>query len=205
MKIFDPHIHMTSRTTDDYEAMAAAGIVAHRRAGLLARPAAHARRQLRRLLQQSLLGWERFRAIAVRHPALLHDRPQPEGSEQPEARRRRAGAAAALSREGRRRRRRRDRLRRSDRRRGDVLRAAARARARIRPAGPDPHAASRQEARHRSARSTLVRDAGFPEERVLIDHNNEETLPIVLDDRVLGRPLDLSEHQDGRARAWRRW
>ena len=27
MKIFDPHVHMTSRTTDDYEAMAAAGVV----------------------------------------------------------------------------------------------------------------------------------------------------------------------------------
>ena len=25
MRIFDPHIHMTSRTTDDYEAMADAG------------------------------------------------------------------------------------------------------------------------------------------------------------------------------------
>ena len=28
MKLFDPHIHMTSRTTDDYAAMAAAGIAA---------------------------------------------------------------------------------------------------------------------------------------------------------------------------------
>jgi len=28
MKFIDPHIHMTSRTTDDYEAMAAAGVVA---------------------------------------------------------------------------------------------------------------------------------------------------------------------------------
>ena len=28
MRLFDPHIHMTSRTTDDYQAMAAAGIVA---------------------------------------------------------------------------------------------------------------------------------------------------------------------------------
>ena len=28
MKMFDPHIHMTSRTTDDYQAMAAAGIAA---------------------------------------------------------------------------------------------------------------------------------------------------------------------------------
>lgn len=26
MRIFDPHVHMTSRTTDDYEAMAAAGV-----------------------------------------------------------------------------------------------------------------------------------------------------------------------------------
>src|SRR5215207_3588132 len=26
MRLFDPHIHMTSRTTDDYQAMAAAGI-----------------------------------------------------------------------------------------------------------------------------------------------------------------------------------
>jgi len=26
MRFFDPHIHMTSRTTDDYEAMAAAGV-----------------------------------------------------------------------------------------------------------------------------------------------------------------------------------
>jgi uncharacterized protein len=28
MRIIDPHVHMTSRTTDDYEAMAAAGVVA---------------------------------------------------------------------------------------------------------------------------------------------------------------------------------
>ena len=27
MKFFDPHVHMTSRTTDDYQAMADAGIV----------------------------------------------------------------------------------------------------------------------------------------------------------------------------------
>ena len=30
MKYFDPHIHMTSRTTDDYQAMADAGIAAMR-------------------------------------------------------------------------------------------------------------------------------------------------------------------------------
>ena len=27
MRFFDPHVHMTSRTTDDYEAMADAGVV----------------------------------------------------------------------------------------------------------------------------------------------------------------------------------
>jgi predicted metal-dependent TIM-barrel fold hydrolase len=30
MRLFDPHIHMTSRTTDDYQAVAAAGIAALR-------------------------------------------------------------------------------------------------------------------------------------------------------------------------------
>ena len=44
MRIFDPHIHMTSRTTDDYERMAAAGVRARGRAGVLAGPAAHQRR-----------------------------------------------------------------------------------------------------------------------------------------------------------------
>ena len=28
LKLIDPHVHMSSRTTDDYEAMAAAGVVA---------------------------------------------------------------------------------------------------------------------------------------------------------------------------------
>ena len=28
MQFFDPHVHMTSRTTDDYQAMADAGVVA---------------------------------------------------------------------------------------------------------------------------------------------------------------------------------
>ena len=37
MRIFDPHIHMTSRTTDDYERMAAAGRPRAGRAGVLAR------------------------------------------------------------------------------------------------------------------------------------------------------------------------
>lgn len=61
MRFFDPHVHMTSRTTDDYEAMADAGIVA------LIEPAfwlGQPRTGLAtfRDYYSSLIGWERFRA-----------------------------------------------------------------------------------------------------------------------------------------------
>src|SRR3954471_17898865 len=68
MRIFDPHVHMTSRTTDDYEAMARAGIVA------LVEPAFWLGQP--RIIPgsfidyfNSLLGWERFRAsqFGIRH------------------------------------------------------------------------------------------------------------------------------------------
>jgi predicted metal-dependent TIM-barrel fold hydrolase len=61
MRFFDPHIHMTSRTTDDLEAMAASGIRA------VIEPAfwlGQARTQLGTFIDyySSLVGWERFRA-----------------------------------------------------------------------------------------------------------------------------------------------
>jgi len=68
MKFFDPHIHMTSRTTDDYQAMADAGIVA------LIEPAfwlGQPRTFVGSFLDyySSLLGWERFRAsqFGIKH------------------------------------------------------------------------------------------------------------------------------------------
>jgi hypothetical protein len=61
MKMFDPHIHMTSRTTDDYEAMAAAGICALiEPAFWTGQPRTHVGSFEDYFL--SLLGWERFRA-----------------------------------------------------------------------------------------------------------------------------------------------
>jgi len=69
MKIFvDPHIHMTSRTTDDYVAMAKAGIVAViEPAFWLGQP----RTSVGTFIDyfSSLLGWERFRAsqFGIRH------------------------------------------------------------------------------------------------------------------------------------------
>src|SRR5215210_5392423 len=68
MVFFDPHVHMTSRTTDDYQAMADAGIVA------LIEPAfwlGQPRTGLDsfRDYYSSLIGWERFRAaqFGIKH------------------------------------------------------------------------------------------------------------------------------------------
>ena len=61
MRIFDPHIHMTSRTTDDYEAMYAAGVRA------VVEPAfwlGQPRTSVESFVDyfDAILGWERFRA-----------------------------------------------------------------------------------------------------------------------------------------------
>jgi predicted metal-dependent TIM-barrel fold hydrolase len=68
MRFIDPHIHMSARTTDDYERMAAAGIVA------LIEPAfwlGQPRTQVGTYIDylSSLVGWERFRAaqFGIRH------------------------------------------------------------------------------------------------------------------------------------------
>lgn len=68
MKFFDPHVHMTSRTTDDYQAMAAAGIVALiEPAFWLGQPRTGV--DTFRDYYSSLVGWERFRAsqFGVKH------------------------------------------------------------------------------------------------------------------------------------------
>lgn len=68
MRFIDPHVHMTSRTTDDYEAMAAAGVVA------LIEPAfwlGQPRTQVGSFQDyySSLVGWEPFRAsqFGIKH------------------------------------------------------------------------------------------------------------------------------------------
>ncbi|WP_436500018.1 TatD family hydrolase [Actinokineospora sp. HUAS TT18] len=68
MRVFDPHIHMTSRTTDDYEAMRAAGVLA------LVEPAfwlGQPRTSVGSFTDyfDALIGWERFRAaqFGIRH------------------------------------------------------------------------------------------------------------------------------------------
>ena len=68
LKFIDPHIHMTSRTTDDYEAMAEAGVVA------IIEPAfwlGQPRTQVGSFQDyfSSLVGWEPFRAsqFGIKH------------------------------------------------------------------------------------------------------------------------------------------
>jgi predicted metal-dependent TIM-barrel fold hydrolase len=68
MKFIDPHIHMSARTTDDYERMAAAGVVAViEPAFWLGQP----RTSVGTFIDyySSLVGWERFRAsqFGIRH------------------------------------------------------------------------------------------------------------------------------------------
>ncbi|WP_247826672.1 TatD family hydrolase [Arthrobacter antioxidans] len=72
MRIFDPHIHMTSRTTDDYESMYAAGVRA------LVEPAfwlGQPRSNVGSFLDyfDGLIGWERHRAaqFGIRHHATI--------------------------------------------------------------------------------------------------------------------------------------
>ena len=68
MKFFDPHMHMSSRTTDDYQALADAGVVA------LIEPAFWLGQPRTGLASfqdyfASLVGWERFRSsqFGIKH------------------------------------------------------------------------------------------------------------------------------------------
>ena len=179
MRIFDPHAHMTSRTTDDYEAMAASGVKVARRAGLLARPAAHVGRLVRRLLQLAA----RLGALprrAVRHPPPLHDRPEPEGGQRRPPAPRGDRHPAALPGQGRGRRGGRDRLRRDDAGRGRGADARS-SRWRVEHELPVlVHTPHRDKAAGTRKTIELVEASGIAPEMVLIDHNNELTVHDVL-------------------------
>jgi predicted metal-dependent TIM-barrel fold hydrolase len=80
MRIFDPHIHMTSRTTDDYERMHAAGVRA------VVEPAfwqGQPRTNVGSFLDyfDSLLGWEPYRAAqyGIQHRCALALNPKEAG------------------------------------------------------------------------------------------------------------------------------
>ena len=179
IKMFDPHIHMTSRTTDDYAAMAEAGIVAIvEPAFWLGQPRTHGGSFEDYF--NSLLGWERFRAsqFGIRHFCTIALNPKEANSP--------SVSEAVL-----------EMMPRYLQKEGVVA---------VGEIGYDDQTEVEEKlfARqleialefdlpvlihtpHRDKKGgtvrtlALLREVGFPEEKALIDHNNEETLPLVLD------------------------
>lgn len=181
MKIFDPHVHMTSRTTDDYEAMAAGGIVAIvEPAFWLGQPRTMAGSFIDYF--NSLIGWERFRAsqFGIRHFCTIGLNPKEANNA------RLAAEVLAL-------------LPRYLNKEGvvaigeigfddqtDAEEATFTKQLELAREFNLPvliHTPHRDKKRGTERSIEVVRKVGFPEERVLVDHNNEETLPIVLASR----------------------
>jgi len=179
MKIIDPHVHMTSRTTDDYEAMAGAGIVA------IIEPAfwlGQPRTTVGSFIDyfNSLLGWERFRAsqFGIRHFCTMGLNPKEANNpkladEVLELLPRylvKDGVVAVgeIGFDDQ-----------TDAEEACFARQIELAREFDLPVLIHTPHRDKKQGTIRSLQ--LVRSLKFPEERVLIDHNNEETLPLVLE------------------------
>jgi predicted metal-dependent TIM-barrel fold hydrolase len=177
--LFDPHIHMTSRTTDDYQAMAKAGVVA------VVEPAFWLGQPRTRVGSfedyfLSLVGWERFRAsqFGIAHYCCLALNPKEANN--PDVapgvmellpRYLEKDGVVAVGEIG------------YDDQTGDEERYF-RLQAELAMAHDLPvliHTPHRDKVRGTARSLDLVRDLGVPPERVLIDHNTEQTLASVLD------------------------
>ena len=178
MKLFDPHIHMTSRTTADYEAMADAGIAAVVEPSFwVGQPRTHV--GTFEDYFASLLGWERFRAsqFGIRHFCTLSLNPK-------EANNPRVAPGVM------------ELLPRYLPKEGVVavgevgyddmtaeeekyfgLQAELAAKFDLPLLVHTPH---RDKKRGTERSLALLKELRFPEEKILIDHNNEETLPLVV-------------------------
>jgi uncharacterized protein len=179
MKLFDPHIHMTSRTTDDYQAMADAGIRAIvEPAFWVGQPRTHVGTFEDYFL--SLLGWERFRAsqFGIRHFATMGLNPKEANSE-----RIAEGVLELLplylEKEGV--------VAVGEIGFDDLTKAEERCFHRQIELARDAelpiliHTPHRDKKRGTEHTLALVKESGFPPERTLVDHNTEETLKGVLD------------------------
>jgi hypothetical protein len=178
MRLFDPHIHMTSRTTDDYAALAAAGVAAVvEPAFWLGQPRTHVGTFEDYFL--SLLGWERFRAgqFGIRHFCTLALNPKEannpalaDGVLALLPRYLEKDGVVAVGEVGY------DEMTPAE----DRVFAAQVELARAADLPLLVHTPHRDKKRGTERTLALVRECRFPEERVLVDHNNEETLPLVL-------------------------
>lgn len=178
MKLFDPHIHMTSRTTDDYEAMAAAGIAAVvEPAFWVGQPRTHVGTFEDYFL--SLLGWERFRAqqFGIRHFCTLGLNPKEANSDaladgvlQMMRRYLEKDGVVAVGEIGYD-----DQTETETRRFAEQL-----ALAREFELPVLIHTPHRDKKRGTERTLALIKETGFPPGLALVDHNNEETLDMVL-------------------------
>jgi len=181
MKMFDPHVHMTSRTTDDYQRMADAGIVAILEPAFwLGQPRTSVGSFEDYFL--SLLGWERFRAsqFGIAHHCTLALNPKEANSRELAE-----GVIELLY-----------RYLDKDGVVGvgeigfdDQTEEEEKYFARQIEIAREHDLPVLVHTPHRDKKSgtertiALIRELAFPEEMVLIDHNTEETLPIVLQSR----------------------
>ena len=179
LRIFEPHVHMTSRTTDDYERMAAAGVKAVLEPSFwLGQP----RTSVGSFADyfDALIGWERFRAgqFGIRHHCAIALNPKEANDG-----RLRAGVVELLP-----------RYLTKDR----VVAVGEVGYDSITPAEDEVFAAQvalagdhglpvlvhtphRDKAAGTRRSLDLLREAGWPPERTLIDHNNELTVAFVMD------------------------
>ena len=179
MRLFDPHIHMTSRTTDDYQAMADAGITAIvEPAFWVGQPRNHVGTFEDYFL--SLLGWERFRAsqFGIRHFCTMALNPKEannpavaEGVLALLPRYLEKDGVVAVGEIGYD-----DQTDAEDR----IFRKQVEL-AREYQLPILIHTPHRDKKRGTERTIALVKDMGFPPELTLIDHNNEETLPLTLE------------------------
>jgi len=179
MRLFDPHVHMTSRTTDDYQAMAAAGIAAVvEPAFWVGQPRTHVGTFEDYFL--SLLGWERFRAqqFGIRHFCTLALNPKEannaaiaDGVLALLPRYLEKDGVVAVGEIGYD-----DQTPAEDRAFGAQLELA-----RAHELPVLIHTPHRDKQRGTERTLALLREAHFPPELALVDHNNELTLPLVLD------------------------
>jgi uncharacterized protein len=179
MQLFDPHIHMTSRTTDDYQAMARAGITAIiEPAFWLGQPRTHVGTFEDYFL--SLLGWERFRAsqFGIRHFCTMGLNPK-EANDAKLAPGVLELLPLYLEKEGV--------VAVGEIGYDDMTDAEERVLiAQIELAREHDlpvliHTPHRDKKRGTLRTLDVLRDLAFPPERALVDHNNEETIKAVLD------------------------
>jgi len=177
--MFDPHIHMTSRTTADYQAMAASGIrVVLEPAFWLGQPRTHV--GTFEDYFSSLVGWERFRAgqFGIHHictmglnPKEANDPRVAPGVIELLPRYLEKEGVVAIGEIGY------DDMTSAE----EKYFALQIELARNHDLPILIHTPHRDKKRGTERSIALVREQRFPESKVLIDHNNEETLPLVLD------------------------